>query len=1067
MNNPSQSLQPSKILFLVDTTNSMTNYVSSLKHSIMQLFSLLNLLDLDVMVAIMAYKDQSDMNPITWSKWVKLDDPAVYRFIDSIRVGGGSPDFAETSKLALTLAAMECSSSTNALVIHYSDAPPHCDSFYFSQYTDGTNRRLERDCLVRIKKPTDWMDICSSVRSSVRVVTLCSKNISYSEVDVEKIMAYYALLGDVIYVEKPNTYNITKTTIDMIISHFNFKQKIDSYYCYKLNTDKIFTNEHEFGLENAFGNLLIVPYIHGSGSSGSGSSGSGSGSGDAEHTQTLELVNKFKENMGGLNLYRDKVYTIMKSLIETEEGLYSLTHNTIFATLWRAITAFKRYDNRTHDIMRIMQLTMTKLVGYRLEVFKEWLEESYNRCAEIIDTINNTNLNTESRVFIIQTNDSMTNKSFMEAFRGNAVLSSVGKVINFISMISVCKYGELTDGWKKSYKYIPVNLSRMSRTLDMPSMPGIPSINVMNIISHLIAPGIILSERPTAVLCMLVCVSLSSDNELYKHASSYLKSIKGKWLDIDVPEISDNYASNFLNIMRQFTKHTNSANATNTSLYMTPEEVVFFDRLFMLTNVTQNLNKYINIEVPYRAKGKFLQMYDHHVNCASCGKLRSFTLMYTKDQCGLCLLINNQTVECIRSIIQRVQSYNCTVEQTIAKLIDTPSQDNCKSNLFECTKCNAYYSVIDIDSLRIRPMCHFCRIGSTPKTSVCTGCDNKFVDNASLLNGLNGFNGLCGNCSHGIKHDEIAVTIGEVLTVNPGFLELFGISSSSVSYLNSGFTIHKACTKDPPLVVFMDDTNNQLCTINNMPKHSKYKSYENVAKLLLTEVSSGSCTEECGLCLDVLPYNKLVRSCGNCTKQICITCAKKWYSQNSPGNIVLQTYSMCPFCKCVPTYKTIRAYNRLLCIHNNRKHKYDNTAYEAWCRKCGSIKVHVSKECANDIPQLNGMFECTVCVNTLDQTELIKACPGCKTMCYRDGGCDHIECPIKECGLHWCWVCKKSSKRSRDIYRHMEKKHGYQHNYYGSDSDSDSDGLVSSESESESESELELESEWESEWESD
>lgn len=984
---------PGKILFLVDSTSSMATYVSSLKHSIMQLFSLINLLDLDIMVAVMSYKDQSDLAPITWSGWVYLDDPSIYKYIDSIWVGGGSADFAETSKLALTVAAIECASSKDALVIHYSDAPPHCDSFYFNHFSDGTNGRLEKNHLMNLKKPTDWVDICNNISKNLHVVTLYSKNISYRGVDIEKVIGYYALLGDVIYIEKPNTFNISKTTLDVVICHYKFRQQIDSYYCYKLNTDKIFTNEHDFGLKNAFGDLMVVPYVNAMATSG-------------ESTQTLELAAKFKENIGGVNVYRDKVYTIIKNLIQTTEGLFSLTHNNIFGTLWRAITAFKRFDKRTHELTLILQKTMTELVGYRLDIFKDWLEESYNRCSEIIATINSVDLHSDTKVFIIQSNEYMPSKLFMDAFRGNAPISLVGKIINYISTISICRYIDLSEGFKKTHRYVPIDLQ---------------SKDIVHIISHLIAPGIILSERPTAILCMFICISLSEDNELYKHASSYLRSIKGEWLDVDVPEYSDNYSSNFLSTVRQF------KNKTDQFLYLTAEEVVFFDRLLVLTKVTQNLNKYINIVVPYKAKGKFLQLYDHHVMCGSCNKLRSFTLMYTKDQCGLCFLVAGKDDESIKTILRRVKSFNSSVEQTLTHLENIPSQYGNKSNIFDCNVCGAYYSVIDVDSLRIRPMCHFCRIWTVPKISECNGCSNKFVDNAGLLAS---YNNLCGNCTKSIKFDEVTVTIGEVLSVNPGFMKLFGITKQSIGYINSGFTIYKACTKIPPLVTFTDD---KWC-VSTMQKISKYKNYEDVARLLLTEVNSDSFIEECGLCLEVLPCNNLVRSCGNCTKQICLTCAKKWYSQNSPGNVALETYSRCPFCKSVPKYKIVKAYNRMLCTNNNRTHIYDNSVYEAWCRRCGVIKVHISKECANDIPQLGGTFECTVCVSTLNQSELIKACPGCKTMCYRDGGCDHIECPVKECGLHWCWQCKFSNTNSSSIYRHMEREHNYD---YGYNDDSD------------------------------
>jgi hypothetical protein len=63
----------------------------------------------------------------------------------------------------------------------------------------------------------------------------------------------------------------------------------------------------------------------------------------------------------------------------------------------------------------------------------------------------------------------------------------------------------------------------------------------------------------------------------------------------------------------------------------------------------------------------------------------------------------------------------------------------------------------------------------------------------------------------------------------------------------------------------------------------------------------------------------------------------------------------------MPKFEVIKNYNRILCQFNNRKHKFDPSSYEAWCLTCGIISEFAAKECANDIPSLDGQFKCSVC----------------------------------------------------------------------------------------------------------
>jgi len=89
----------------------------------------------------------------------------------------------------------------------------------------------------------------------------------------------------------------------------------------------------------------------------------------------------------------------------------------------------------------------------------------------------------------------------------------------------------------------------------------------------------------------------------------------------------------------------------------------------------------------------------------------------------------------------------------------------------------------------------------------------------------------------------------------------------------------------------------------------------------------------------------------------------------------------------------------------------------------------MERVCAAGAPaELTG-WTCDDCRewSALSKTERIRPCPGCGTQTQKTGGCDHIECTVDGCGVHWCFFC--GGKFDADvIYAHMSKAHG---SYYG------------------------------------
>jgi hypothetical protein len=54
---------------------------------------------------------------------------------------------------------------------------------------------------------------------------------------------------------------------------------------------------------------------------------------------------------------------------------------------------------------------------------------------------------------------------------------------------------------------------------------------------------------------------------------------------------------------------------------------------------------------------------------------------------------------------------------------------------------------------------------------------------------------------------------------------------------------------------------------------------------------------------------------------------------------------------------------------------------------------------------------------------VVRACPGCGVATEKVAGCDHMECTVEGCGVHWCWNCGVGVGEG-EIYKHMSEEHG-------------------------------------------
>jgi len=132
----------------------------------------------------------------------------------------------------------------------------------------------------------------------------------------------------------------------------------------------------------------------------------------------------------------------------------------------------------------------------------------------------------------------------------------------------------------------------------------------------------------------------------------------------------------------------------------------------------------------------------------------------------------------------------------------------------------------------------------------------------------------------------------------------------------------------------------------------------------------------------------------------------------------------CPFCRRRPAPNSVATYGLNLLGDLRMAVEEGGSWIYAWCADCGFARRFVERVCAAGAPPEVTRWQCDACGEADGLNRLrVKHCPGCKTATQKTGGCDHIECPTPECGVHWCFNCGEEIARE-DIYNHMSVAHG-------------------------------------------
>ena len=485
-------------------------------------------------------------------------------------------------------------------------------------------------------------------------------------------------------------------------------------------------------------------------------------------------------------------------------------------------------------------------------------------------------------------------------------------------------------------------------------------------ITHLVVDGVMISTRQAVIFAMLIVYT--GVDILRQRAIDYILECKGKWIKYDIPE---NFSYEFI----KFALKVNDKMIENKlEELLTTEEKRVFLILHKVGGYKINQKTTVVLKQPFTSM-KTLRP-DFKFDCTRCFKKRSFTLMDANQVCGKCLSEPETIFDCYNE----KESYWC-----------------------ECKTCRAHYAVEEVDKLKAVPKCHYCRTYKSEAPFVkCTECLNKFI--------WSGFqseetNWKCPPCSISKpENNEIPINFSNYVK---GLDVVFEPKSLWGMFENKLVDLEDTFNAEYPEIY-----NNKI--IINVP--------EIKAEIDQWIALGKAQRESCMLCFKELNKSKIENSCSRklCKAKACVECLGEWYSTNQPGKIYTMTTIQCPFCRCMPSNKIIKRYNRELLTIIQLPIELDHHWFHAWCMSCYQIKQYAEKDCVMDTDYSNLKdFLCNEC-HIVKSDKIFKECPSCNVMTEKVSGCNHITCP---CGSHWCFQCRELSTYE-EIYDHMGKVHG-------------------------------------------
>lgn len=831
-------------------------------------------------------------------------------------------------------------------------------------YTKSGNSKLEGEFMQRNQFESDWIKINHILKNKKYYVYTIGR---YHDI----AMKYYATQshiteGEAILLVDTNVKTITKATIAVIARAFGYDD------CDLTNIARLLKVSDDILIEKENKNFFdmkiqILSFT--------------------ENSQPILrsvfdimsrkiITERFKNDVA----FRGHCFSVFTDLMNTGH-IMALCYNPIVGCIYRQMVIKPKIESeikRRDDFTNLMSQTVQKLNPNDKAIIDAWLESSYNELEAIRELIDPFEINgTNVPFYALQIKERVTKKDFTTA--ANCLMPhNIRLLVKMLSSVFVVN---------EKPKLIP--------EVYLPC--SIPNDDLFEYISHLMCPGTKMNGKQ--VIHIAFCALLSKNELLLNPALEFLHSQRGKWWNPNIPEF---YVLSFFKLVLEQEK--------NHGGLITPEEKQIFEKL-MKIGTLMITNPVIRIErkyIPERSGVQGSKKKDNKLMCVRCNQYRSITV--TTDcgnhtpLCGLCL------------------SYS---QEEIANL---PDGDKEMSFIYFCTQCDSQYAVRNVDALKTKPKCYYCRNNIDIKpTKNCSVCEMKVIvpDSEQLSPDINE-NFMCGMCAGNngqMRVEVLDVYLRDIVTENPLLIDHFlGIHIDPKQFFQSK---SMWSLKDTPC---LDDQimKPTFVLYGGRPIINNNFVIDEIEKILVTgRVDAITCP----YCFTDFLYKELQSVCGNnaCKTIACLSCIKTWYQENEPGTRVFPNRFNCPSCRRKPSDGIYSLCNPSCCkikVIPDFKHDW----HYAWCKDCNKIKEFLERECAGPEPPDIRNYICDDCAHPNG----IKACPFCGFKTQKSSGCDHIVCPKQfgGCGIHWCYRCDGPidqiyhADNSRDVYNHLWTTHG-------------------------------------------
>ena len=1018
-----EEMKQCDIYFVIDTTGSMSSYISSLNQVLEQICRMIKILfGGNARLHIISYKDYCDKKIIEECH----SNYEIQTFVaNKLRADGGgdAPEAAKTALNNLYQHIVQKSKSAENkpenIVFVYTDAPPH----HSQTGSSPNNIKQEKAALLSSKPGFDWIRICAAFKSlNVPIYTFVSKSIS------TQTKLFWKMFGNLVEMPNVNVSTITKATIGCINQlmgcddpeEFKFAKdfKLLKYQeSDEENYQEIMSENNKKYTEDSCKKLLSqsqcsLKQI------------------DFMNLESLSFLSNVLRNLPKKLLkdenFRNLVFKEFQQIF-TKENILSISYNSVFGSIWRMLCRF-REDERLKLLKNTFSLLITQLNDTDKNEMQDWLNDSYDDTEEINDIIKKhiSQMDKESK-----NND---NDDGLKYVTLDAVDISLLPTKKELLSIAHSLYGDIIYKvqnimthliMKKSKdNSIPFDSSITNSYIGIPS--SLSNKQFFSLLSHLIINGTMFTLRPTLVIAM---ISYLSGNVLLKsRAKDILLQYKNKWIS---PYLSDEKLVDFPEFLSvPFMKLVLRCHKSMDNQLLTDEEYIFYNKLYKVYRIRLAKPKLFDVRIGFEPNLKQI-LKDYKSDCIKCKEHRSFTLMLGDKKCGKCTSMESDNEDGVN-----LEEYD-----------DLKDKKN-NSHLTQCYTCKAIYAVVDVNALNVRPKCHYCRNASKLNeipTKQCKVCLNKWIcpDQNYFGKDKSDKDWICPCCNESPEKATqiVQVPFADLVETYPLIINnMFKVKVDDIHIRKDMFStmsLYKVYMKwkNALWIQHNDDEKKEELVIDVYDGKSIHNSKE-ILSSISVQVETGKLEDLCCLCFQEKQLILLESACGKCKNLMCTECLNTWYKQLEPGKLVLPTHLLCPFCKQRPHINTIKKYNKLMCtIIGGKKHnvlnEFNECDYYGWCTKCYHIKSAIKRECLREsLPELKE-FKCDECrelelVNNMNNDEeyikkTARICPGCKAPTVKISGCNHITC--NNCGCHWCYQCQKEFDEDI-IYEHMDEEHG-------------------------------------------